>query len=228
MKKSVLLVCIILSLLTLSLFSNFAHAATTPSSSQELISNQLGIDPASIPQSPEDIKDKYLNQEWGKIIDSTPIIGPVNIFLKTNDSALFVEYFLFAEAYTFTLTFILIFVFWLFAITLTSDLLRASGFLKGGVSLFVGLGVAVIIAQIGLLRFITSGIINFITRQENVWWRIVLWIIILVAIIAFYYLKKLIADYLLKARTEDQKASVERRVKKIEITEESQKKAEKL
>ncbi len=142
-------------------------------------------------QLKEEIRNKYLNQEWGKILEKNRVLGPIHKFFINNP---LIFQILFKEPYNLSLIFFLIIILWLFAMTGMSDLIRASKFVKGPVSLLIGAGVAVILAQTGLFKSIILAVLDIIFSKDKWWLRVLFWFIAAFVVTAAYYLNQMLAN----------------------------------
>ena len=191
MKKQIIFITavVVITLLSQIYLSNLV-LADTPG---EQVEKQLGVNPEKL-QSPEDIKNEYLKKEWASIIKNYSILGPIHTFLAENSGAKLLEKVLLNEYYTFSLVFIILFILWLFSITIFSDLIKSLGIVKYPLSLLLGLGFAIIFAQIGITKQIVLFLIGLIFSQAKWFMR---WIIALLLFLAFaviYYVNAIIAQ----------------------------------
>ena len=191
MKKQIIFITavVVITLLSQIYLSNLV-LADTPG---EQVEKQLGVNPEKL-QSPEDIKNEYLKKEWASIIKNYSILGPIHTFLAENSGAKLLEKVLLNEYYTFSLVFIILFILWLFSITIFSDLIKSLGIVKYPLSLLLGLGFAIIFAKIGITKQIVLFLIGLIFSQAKWFMR---WIIALLLFLAFaviYYVNAIIAQ----------------------------------
>jgi len=211
MKKAIL-VALSISLLSILLISFISAQVTTP---EELFAQQTGIE--QIPKSPEElkqeIKERYLKQEWSNIIAKIPIIGKIHTFFLAHPLPFKI---LFNYQYEISLTFILIVILWLFTITVTSDLIRASGLVKGVITLLIGLGTAIIFAQINLLKVISTKSLDLIYTKEAWWIRLILWLVFIAILAVLYYAEKILGKTLKKNKEAKEKAEVKQKVEEHE------------
>src|SRR3990167_7951978 len=117
------LAILIITCLLLVSITSLIHAADTPNAG-DAIGQQFGINTDQTSGLKENITNTYLKGEWGKIIASKPIIGPIHNFFVNNPKVFQV---LFNEPYEFSLHFLIVFIFWLLCISLTYDALRYTG-----------------------------------------------------------------------------------------------------
>lgn len=189
--SQVLLLTLIITVLLVTIFANLSSVkAETPG---EQVEKQLGVNPEKL-QSPEDIKNEYLKKEWASIIKNNSILGPIHTFLAENSGAKLLEKILLNEYYTFSLVFIILFIIWLFSITIFSDLIKSSGIVKYPLSILLGLGFAIIFAQIGITKQIVLFLIGLIFSQAQWFMR---WIVALLLFLAFavgYYVNAIMAQ----------------------------------
>jgi len=205
MKKSYLKL-IFASLLILSLafsilpFIKTVSAADVPSP-EGVISQQTGVDVNQIPATPEQIKEEitnyYLKQEWGKIITNKPIIGPIHNFLTAHPLPFQI---LFAEPYTLSPTLLIVIVLWLFFALKSAKIIESSGIINKNFAIPIGFGIAIILAQIHLLRLIVNSTYLLIFSREAWWERLILIFVALGLFGTLYYLSDYFSKYLEEAK----------------------------
>ena len=86
MKKRVrLFVLVAFALLFIQIFSFYVSAqSAAEQETNDAVKGVIGVDPDKIPDDVDDleqIKADYLKKEWGKILKSKPIIGPIIVFI---------------------------------------------------------------------------------------------------------------------------------------------------
>ena len=201
-----LAILIITCLLTISITS-LTYAADIPSSSDAL-GQQFGINTETPIDIKENITNTYLKGEWGKIIASKPIIGPIHNFFVNNPKVFQV---LFNEPYEFSLHFLIVFIFWLLCISLTYDALRYTGLKQ--LSILAGFLVAIMIAHTKLLTILTTGLLAIISKQELWYIRLILWLIVFVFLIVSYQSGKILKTFMKKKAEEREKAEMKQEQK---------------
>jgi len=169
----------------------------------------FGMNPADAPSTPQDAANvslTYLKQEWQKIVAKNPYIGPVHNFLLSHQSYITI---LFNVQYEFSLTFICIFILWCYIWFLSSDYISSFETLKLGLPWLAGLGVAVLFAQLGIIKFIVDAFLNLIFARSAWWARTLIWI----AIIVIFFLIAYGEQLSVKARAKAKKEQAEQFVK---------------
>ncbi len=166
-----------------------------------------------IPTTPEGISDKYLKQEWSKMIIENKIYGPVHKFLLNNQFAF--RTFL-NEDYAFSVTFLLTLIIWVFLMTISSDMLYSSGLLKRFSSLVFGFCVSVIVARIGTIKQGVFFLIYFFLSKGAWWVRLLAWLAFFAILIYFGYFLHTIAKSLAEKKKKRGEAEKEFKLKKTE------------
>lgn len=198
---------LILNLIFISLF-----AFSSAQDSGEIIKKEMGINPDNISTNLDQIKEDYLQEKWTEFIANSKILGPFHLFLK-KISLLF--QILFAHPYEISLTLFLIIVLWIFVVLKTSEIINATRIIKGSISLAIGVGLAIILAQVGVLNILSVFAKDLIMKPEN--WRIrTIVIIITFGVMAFLYvLSSIISKHIKEKVKEKREEESEQKVKEI-------------
>lgn len=210
-KKSLFAVFLLLFLILALVFIRFVSAAIDPSNSEDPLG--IGINPDNIPQTPEDaanISLTYLQKEWTKIVAKNKYIGPMHNFFLNHQTAFII---LFNEKYEFSLTFICIFVLWIFFAVLCGRLINAFGLLKMGLGWVVGVLCSVILAQIGLTKIITTSILTLIYARDLWWMRALLWATITIVLMIIFYLDQAVSQAIEQSKKKGKEQELEEEVK---------------
>ena len=212
--SQILLISLIFTMLLVITFANFSIVnAQTPG---EQVEKQLGVNPEKL-QSPEDIKNEYLKKEWTSIIKNNSLLGPIHTFLAENTGARLIERILLNEYYAFSLYFFVFLIFWLFSITLLSDLTKSSGIVKYPLTLLLGLGFSIILAHIGVTKQIVIFLIGLIFSQAQWFMR---WIVALLLFLGFaviYYVNAIIAQKVQKQQWKSMIGKIQDKLKEWEL-----------
>jgi len=210
-KKSLFAVFLLLFLILALSFVSFVYAAIDPANSDDPLG--IGISPDKIPQTPEDaanISLTYLQKEWTKIVAKNKYIGPMHNFFLNHQTAFII---LFNEKYEFSLTFICIFVLWVFFAVLFGRLINAFGLLKMGLGWVVGVLCSVILAQIGLTKIITTSILTLIYARDLWWMRALLWATITIVLMIVFYLDQAVSQAIEQSKKKGKEQELEEEVK---------------
>ncbi len=203
---SVSLIFIVLTLVLSFQFLSAELVNVNPTSGEAEV---FGINPADVPTTPQDAANvslNYLKAEWQKIIAKTPYIGPIHNFLLNNQMIMIV---LFNTQYEFSLTFICIFVLWLYFWFLSSDYIDSYGIIKMGLPWLAGLGVALILAHVGLIKLLVDTCLNIIYAKDLWWARLLIWM----GIIAIFFLVGYAEQILKEANVSGKKKKEEQELK---------------
>src|SRR3990167_4875034 len=155
------LAILIITCLLLVSITSLIHAADTPNAG-DAIGQQFGINTDQTSGLKENITNTYLKGEWGKIIASKPVIGPIHNYF-TNHPLIFKI--LFNETYAISVTFLLIVIFWILVCSITNDSLRYTGFKK--FSIPAGIAFAIILAHLNTLKFLATYSLRVLTSSET-------------------------------------------------------------
>jgi uncharacterized membrane protein len=179
----------------------------------------LGINPDNldnIPQTPEDAEQagrEYLKQEWNKIILKLPVIGSIHGYFVAHP---LIFQILFKEPYNFSLTFICIFILWVFILVNVSNIF--SGLIRGGTytGLLIGLAVSVALAQVGVIGGIVRFVLSIIYARDTWWIRLLLWLVVIVVLMLVAYFDSALKDTIKKSKEEKEKAEVKEKAEESE------------
>src|SRR3989344_5319414 len=172
----------VLALIFLSLFvihsNNTVVASTTNLEGQV---NNLNENLENIPKTPEEIRDRYLRQEWNKIIAKTAFLGPIHNFFIANPIIFKI---LIMEPYSFSITFFSILFLWCLIILWIKNIFKPL-FKQSWKAWLIGLGIAMVLAWVTAIKRIVLAIFDIIFAQDKWWIRLILWLAVLVGIILF-------------------------------------------
>lgn len=178
-------ILLFISLILLVFNISFAYSEENPG---ESIQKEIGINPENLPTSIDEIKDRYLTQQWEELIDENKYLGPIHRFLKN----FFLIKILFGDDYSISLTFLLILILWLFIGVKAGQFISASEIIKGWLAISIGFLLSVILAQTGILKTISLFAISIIFKPENWWMRLILGAIALILFALLFYISRLI------------------------------------
>ncbi len=169
MKKG-LVILLITSLLFLNLFIISVHAVL------EDTAEGLEKNVEDIENTKANIETKwdYLGKEWKNILLKNKFVGAIDGFFKKIS---FVFEVLIAEPYTFSVTFLVVVLLWLYLFLKFAEIVRDYSTIPSGVSYLVGLGFTLVLAHIGVIRKITE-FLGWIVFKPEAWWA--RWIIIII------------------------------------------------
>lgn len=195
MKKKFVFTIVLSLMFVLPLFISNTQAldyynSQTP---EDVIKGTTGINPESM-QNPEEITDKYLKKEWAKIISNSTIYGPVHKFLMNNQ---IISLILFGTNYEFSLTFILMVIFWIIALYIIINSIRTLAVERTiWLSISSGLLITLALSQTRIFHFISKTLIDLISSRTTWWARATIVFAVCIIIILEGYLGKLLVSYL--------------------------------
>lgn len=204
-------------LIILLIISFLFQLSLTKAIDSEDIQKTIGINPENIPSDPdalkEQIKSRYLQQEWGKIISKNKVLGPIHNFFISNPLLFQI---LFKEPYALSLVFFCTFILWLYLTIGISDIMKKSGLIKSGISLIVGIASTIITAQLGIIKWIVNSALYIIFAREAWWIRLIIWIAIIVLLVIIYYVKNLLAQQLKLMKKSEEKSELKQKTQESE------------
>ncbi len=159
---------------------------------------------------------QYLSQEWKKILLEKPIIAATDSFLRKID-LLFLVFF--GQSYDLTFAFFLLFVLWLIVFLKAEETLEYIGLPKL-YSYLGGLGTAMILAQIGLLRIIITGLVYILYSSDSTFRKVIFFVVIFLVLVLIYVTWSVINKKMKERKKKKLEEKAERKEKKlIKITE---------
>lgn len=176
----------ILTILTFCLLIFYSNQTIALDSQDIEDSAQNAVDQIPDKQS---ITDKYLQQEWSKIIEKNPVLGPIHQFFQ---KITIVFEILFAEPYSLSLTFFLILIIWIILFAMLFDVLARSGTLSEEASFIASLAGVILLAHFTLIKIVAVGIIKFAMGPEAWWARAITWTILIIIVVVLFRLEKTI------------------------------------
>jgi len=223
-KRSVCILFVVLLLIsTFSFLIVNSHLATAEE--PPLPKDVLGLNPESIPQSPEELQERYLAKEWSNIIANITFIGPIHTAFINNPLIFRI---IFAEPYSFSLVFFLIILLWIIVAFNASKIINSIEIINKGYSWIAGILVAIILAQTKLYSFLAKGSIYLVTSKETTWARAILAILLVFILILVDYLGGLISKYIKEKKEEKKEQKTEEIKKEVPKVKEGLTKVEKL
>ncbi|MEK6885375.1 MAG: hypothetical protein AABX17_00230 [Nanoarchaeota archaeon] len=216
MKRQVIIAgFILISLVALFLLINvsapFIFAVTIdPSNTEDPLG--IGVNPADIPTTPDELTEassSYLQKRWENIITNSRFAGIHNSFLAHPLPFTI----LFHQPYSFSLTFFLVVIFWIFLLVSIGNLVGAySG--SGMMGFAGGLVSAILLSWIGVIGGIATFVVDFILGRQSIWIKILLWIAVFVILAIIF-----VANGIWKKSVEDSKKQEEKRRLKEKVEE---------
>ncbi len=159
---------------------------------------------------------QYLSQEWKKILLEKPIIASTDSFLRKIDLFFLV---LFGQSYDLTFAFFLLFILWLIVFLKAEETLEYIGLPKL-YSYLGGLGIAMILAQIGLLRLIITGLVYILYSSDSTFRKVIFFVVIFLVLVLIYVTWSVINKKMKERKKKKLEEKAEKKEKKlIKITE---------
>jgi len=169
---------------------------------------------------PDNVKDKanekwdYLQKEWTSILMKNKVVASIDSFLKQINIVFVV---LFGEDYNLiSLTLWLVIASWLVLTFAVANVLIGQFNLGSALSLFIGVIVSIILAQVRILNFIITFVLNLAFAPELWYVRLIIWAGILIGFFLILYLSQALSVYLKKARKKNEEDKTRHTRKKFE------------
>lgn len=182
--------------------SQFSSAQRNPGDVAEVLEDEFNIDADKIPSSPEEIQRKYLQQQWEELAKNNTYYGKIHNTFTNNQ--LFFQI-VFGSPYQFSLTFLLIVALWFFVLFHVSRVIEGAGIITGWKAFLVGVAVAIVVAQLRILKLISTFAID-VTFSKDSWWIRVIFAIIVLGLIAVAHVASSLLE---KKLNKDKKAKKE-------------------
>jgi len=214
MKRTGLIFFLLMIIATLILNLVPIHAAINQSNTTTPLGAGISLD--KIPQTPEDVASvslTYLKQEWTKMIAKNKYIGPIHNFFLNHQTIFII---LFNEKYEFSLTFILLFILWIFLAFMFGRMINALGLLKMGFGWAAGILCSVVLSQIGLIKLITNSILALIYAKDLWWMRALLWAVLVIVLMLIFYLNQMVSQSIEKSKKEGEERATKEKVEELD------------
>ncbi len=213
-KAGILLISLLfLNLLAITLIqTNLTKAQETPPG----LPPQLGQDPEELI---EGVKNKtetewqYLSKEWPKIFLKNELISAADTFF-TKISIVF--RILFGQPYSFSITLLAIIILWLFIVLKSGDIINSWGLVKGWSAYLIGAALAIILAQIQVLKMIINFLGWLVFAKKGTLWNISMILVIILIFVLLYYLFSILSKYLKEREKKKREKETETRQKALE------------
>ncbi len=203
-KTGAILLSIVLSIYLISI----VYANTIPTQGLQDQYNSAQQTAANLQQTPDQIRNQYLSQEWGKEVAKIPVIGQIHTFF-TNNPIIFEV--IFNIPYSFSLTFFLTIFLWLLILVFSYNIFKAYMKEKWA-ALLIGIGIAIIAAQSTIINIIVTAALQLIFAQSLWWVRAIIWIALFFVIMIFYYLDHMLSKKIRANRIAKEKADLKQDV----------------
>jgi len=214
MKKQVVIAgFVLISLIALFLIVNVSNVSAiniNPANPEDPLG--IGINPADIPQNPEDLANasaNYLGTRWNQFFTESKVLGPIHQAFLAHPLPFKI---LFNTPYSFTLTFFCILFLWIFLLVSIGNLVEA--YLNKLAGFVIGLVAVIVIAQIGIIGGIVKFFIEGILIKQSVWVKILLWIVVIIVLVLIFAF-----DSMWKKSVQASKKAQEKQMQKQKIEE---------
>ncbi|MFQ5530981.1 MAG: hypothetical protein ACE5ES_00030 [Candidatus Nanoarchaeia archaeon] len=145
-----------------------------------------------------DEKWDYLGNEWQKLLLKNDLIAAFdNLFKQIS----IVFRILFGVEYSMSIALLGIFVLWLFVVVDFGNLIGASGVVKEGTGYWLGVLVAIILAQVQVLKNVVLILGRLVFSPEHAWTRFILVLVVIAGFSLLHYFTRRFSAFL-KVRKE--------------------------
>ena len=170
----------VISLATLILLSFLVSAAPS-----DIIEEKLGVNPADIPQTTEQIKEDYLKQNWQEIITNNAVLGRINTFF-TKISSIF--QILFGQPYSLSPQLFFVILLWIYIITKIDSALNSFGMFNRAAQIVISIGSGIVLAQLNVFALIIAALAKIVFAPEAWWVRIIAILISIVVLLFMHFI----------------------------------------
>lgn len=227
MKKQFLFASLISTLL-LSIVLISTSSAESPISGLEDQASNINEKVNNIPRSQEDIKNeirnKYLKEDWSEFMSKIKIIGQVHNFFIANP---LIFQILLNEKYGFSLTFFGISILWIFFFILIYNTLKYLLPSKSAILALSGIS-CIIISHLGVINFIVHFIFHIIYAQETWWIRVFLWLFVGIILFLIFNTNKIFSTIMKQLKKSKEKTKIEQKIAESEAFIEGAKEGKKI
>lgn len=182
----------------------------SPEEDSQIVQNTLGFDPSNPGEKIEDIRNRYLTQEWSKIIAEKPVIGAIHTFFLAHPLPFKI---LFNYPYTFSPTFLLIVVLWIYFIFIVKDIMSFTAY-DDKIGWIVGILSPIFLAHIGFLNIVSSFFVDLVISKDKWWIRWIIGILLTIGMVILYKLEGVISKAIAHAREQDRMYELQAKVAK--------------
>jgi len=190
---------------------DLSSAQQDPGDVSQVIGNEFNISSEKIPTSQEDIeklRQGFLQKEWTELISKNKVIGPVHNFFS-NEKTQIVLKIIFAHPYEISLTFFLILILWLLILIQSTKIVKSSEIIKKELAFPIGIAIAIIFAQLKIIKLIVTFSLDLAFKQENWWIRVIIIIFFLAFVALAYALSGILAQHFKKQKEAKTKKETE-------------------
>ncbi|MBI2631485.1 hypothetical protein HYW75_00590 [Candidatus Pacearchaeota archaeon] len=178
-----------------------AQSAVNPEESIENIKEKI----SDIPKDAEQIKDKYLTQEWSKFIENNKFLSPVHKSFIAYPLPLII---VFGEPYVVSFTFMIVVFLWVFTVYLIAKPLNALKLFNPAITLLISIGVTIMLAQMKVISTIAVFMVNFVLSKNEWYTRIILGIILIASLVVIKKVDSLLAQKIESASKENKEKNL--------------------
>lgn len=163
---------------------------------------------------------QYLKKEWGKILETWPVVGPIiRAYEKIAPVTDPVFKYTIGMSPSLSWLFILTLVLWIaFVIYIFRVLELASIFSNQAVKIIISIGLVIVLSITGLTKKLAEYIINAISLLDVWWMQLITALLVIIAIILASVFSKALEDYVKNLKEYKEKAKEESNRRVLEET----------
>lgn len=193
----------------------FVSAQQNPGDLSEVLGENFNVSPDKIPTTTEDfgqIQQKYLLQEWTKVVEKNKFLGPIHKFFMNEKTQWFFKI-VFARNYEISQEFFLTVVIWALIFISLTKLVESFTLLKKWIVLAIAFIGAAIWAQIRIIALIVKAFTEILSSQQSVWTKIISWVFFLGFLVFIYFVMRIISQDAKKKKEENEKRELRQKLK---------------
>ena len=179
-----------------------AQSAVDPEKSINDIKDKID----DLPRDSEQIKDRYLTQEWSKFIENNKALGPVHKSFIAYSLPFII---IFGEPYILSITFLVVVFLWIFTVYIIAKPLNASKLFNPAITLLISIGISIMLANMKVINTLAVFIVNLVLSKNEWWTRIILGIIIVAALVVIKKIDSLLAQKIEAATKENKEKTLQ-------------------
>lgn len=170
----------------------------------------------NLPKSPNDLADnslEYFNNKWQDFASNNIIFKPLNSLFLDNQTIFLI---LFNVQYSFSISFISIFLIWLFFLFKLNRIFKLFQILKTIIRFLIALLFTILLAKINLFNILASLILNLLYDVESFILRVVLIIAILFMFFILSYIINLLCSIIMGKINSTEKNNLKKNQKNLD------------
>jgi biopolymer transport protein ExbD len=157
----------------------------------------------------DEIKWEYLQQQWQQAMQNNKYLKPIDQFCKKIN---IVFVLITANDYSMTFSFYMIIVIWIIFFLILSKY-ASNIFSQPNIALLVGAAATILLAQFRILNYIVDGVIGILAYKSEWYWKLVLFLIVVIFFIVALKFNTQISRYMEKQKKKKKEEKQAQQVK---------------